>query len=65
MRSDRQLSVKEIKRILKTDGQAYLSLGAPAPLGYVNKTEWEQILEGFSVQTRGGSFEQWAVVFSK
>jgi len=65
MRSDRQLSVKEIKRILKPEGQAYLSLGAPTPLGYVNKAEWEQILEEFRVERRGGSFEKWAVVFLK
>jgi hypothetical protein len=65
MAADRQLSVKEIKRILKSEGQAYLSLGAPPPFGYVNREEWEQILEGFRVESRGGSFEKWAVVFLK
>ncbi len=65
MAADRQLSVKEMKRILKPSGQAYLSLGAPPPLGLVHKTEWEQILDGFRVDCRGGSFEKWAVVFIK
>jgi hypothetical protein len=65
MAEDRQLFVKEMKRILKPDGQAYLSLGAPPPLGYVNNSEWEQILSGFRIDRRGGSFEKWAVVFQK
>jgi len=65
MAHDRQLSVKEIKRILKSNGQAYLSLGFPPPLGFVDKAEWEKILEGFRVERRGGSIEKWAVVFLK
>jgi len=65
MNADRQLAVNEMKRILKPDGQAYLSLGAPRPLGYVDKAEWEQTLAGFRVERRGGSFEKWAVVFLK
>jgi hypothetical protein len=65
MATDRQLSVKEIKRILKSNGQAYLSLGFPPPIGYVDKAEWEQTLEGFRVERRGGSIEKWAVVFLK
>ena len=65
MAHDRQLSVNEIKRILKSSGQAYLSLGAGPPLGFVNQAEWEKILEGFKVE-RGGSFkEKWAVVSLK
>jgi SAM-dependent methyltransferase len=65
MAADRQLSVDEMKRILKPGGQAYLSLGAPPPFGLVNKAEWEQTLEGFRVERRGGSAEKWAVVFLK
>ena len=62
MATDRQLSVKEMKRILKPDGQIYMSLGAGPPFGYVDKAEWEQILKGFVVQ-RGGSYrEKWAAV---
>ena len=65
MANDRQLSVKEMKRILKATGQAYLSLGAGPPLGFVNQTEWETILEGFQVE-RGGSYkEKWALLSIK
>jgi len=65
MRSDRQLFVKEVKRILKSDGQAYISLGGTPPFGYVDKAEWEKILEGFTIR-RGGSYkEMWAVVSLK
>ena len=67
--SDQRLSaVKEIKRIIKPDGQAYLSLGGPPPLGYVNRTEWEEILEGFKVKQRGQvlfGFQKWAIVSKK
>ena len=62
MAADRQLSVKEIKRILKPGGRAYLSLGTPPPLGFVNGREWESILEGFRVERRGGFLQKWAVV---
>ncbi len=62
MAQDRQLSVSEIKRILKAKGQAYLSLGAGPPFGFVDQAEWEQILEEFKIE-RGGSYkEKWAVV---
>ena len=65
MAYDRQLSVSEMKRILKPNGQIYMSLGAGPPFGYVDKAEWEKILEGFTVQ-RGGSYkEKWAVVSLK
>jgi hypothetical protein len=62
---DRQLSVKEIKRILKTTGRAYLSLGAPYPLGFVSKEEWEEILKGFRVEQGGSYKEKWALVSLK
>jgi hypothetical protein len=65
MAAGRQLSVNEMKRILKPGGQAYLSLGAPAPLGFVDKAEWEKILGGFRVERRGGSFEKWALVIPR
>jgi ubiquinone/menaquinone biosynthesis C-methylase UbiE len=62
---DRQLAVKEMKRILKPNGQIYLSLGGTPPFGYVDKTEWENLLKGFTVQ-RGGSYkEMWAVISPK
>jgi ubiquinone/menaquinone biosynthesis C-methylase UbiE len=68
MSAQRPLALKEIKRILKPNGQAYLSLGGPRPLGYVNRAEWEKILEGFNVKRRGRvlfGFQKWAVVSTK
>jgi ubiquinone/menaquinone biosynthesis C-methylase UbiE len=65
MADQRPSAVNEIKRILKPNGQAYLSLGSPPPLGYVNRAEWEKILEGFIVKRRGGFLQKWAVVSTK
>ncbi len=65
MADHRQSAVNEIKRILKLKGQAYLSLGFPPPLGFVDQAEWEKILEGFRVERRGGFLEKWAVVSVK
>ena len=65
MAHDRPLAVKEIKRILKSNGQAFLSLGFPPPLGFVGEAEWTQTLEAFKVKD-GGSFKQrWALVSLK
>jgi 2-polyprenyl-3-methyl-5-hydroxy-6-metoxy-1,4-benzoquinol methylase len=65
MENDRQLAVNEIKRILKSSGQAYISLGFPPPLGLVDQEEWDKILEGFRVE-RGGNFKElWALVTVK
>ena len=65
MANDRQLSVSEIKRILKPTGQAYLSLGAGPPFGYVDQAEWENILEGFKIEQGGSYKEKWAVASVK
>jgi hypothetical protein len=65
MAHDRQLSVNEIKRILKAKGQAYLSLGAGPPLGFVDQAEWEKILKEFRVEQGGSYKEKWAVVSVK
>jgi len=65
MAYDRQLSVSEIKRILKTTGQAYLSLGAGPPFGFVGHEEWEQILKEFNVEQGGSYKERWALVSLK
>ena len=62
MAIDRQSAVTEIKRILKLNGHAYLSLGATPPLGYVDQTEWEMILQGFNVDMAGDYKEKWALV---
>jgi len=65
MDDQRQQAVSEIKRILKPSGQAYISLGAAPPFGFVDQAEWEEILAGFKVE-QGGSFkEKWAVVSLK
>jgi ubiquinone/menaquinone biosynthesis C-methylase UbiE len=61
----RQSAANEIKRILNPKGHAYISLGFGPPLGYVDKLEWEKILQEFKVE-RGGSFkEKWSVVSLK
>jgi ubiquinone/menaquinone biosynthesis C-methylase UbiE len=65
MANHRQDAVKEIKRILKPDGLAYLSLGFPPPLGFVNRAEWEKILDGFRVVRSGGFIQRWAMVSVK
>ena len=65
MANNRQLLVEEIKRTLKTTGQAYLSLGSGPPFGFVDKTEWENILEQFKVEQGGSYKEKWAVVSVK
>jgi ubiquinone/menaquinone biosynthesis C-methylase UbiE len=57
--------VKEIKRILKSTGQAYLSLGSYPPFGFVIREEWKKILSGFKVELRGGFLQPWALVFKK
>ncbi len=65
MAEDRQLSVSEMKRILKSTGQAYLSLGTGPPFGFMDQEEWEKMLKGFRVE-QGGSFKKgWAVVSVK
>jgi ubiquinone/menaquinone biosynthesis C-methylase UbiE len=65
MPDQRQAAVDEMKRILKPTGHAYLSLGAPPPLGFVDRAEWERILEGFIVERRGGFLQKWAAVSKK
>jgi hypothetical protein len=62
---DRQLFVSEMKRILKTTGQAYLSLGTYPPIGFMDKAEWEQMLKGFRVKQGGSIKEMWALVSLK
>ena len=62
-------TVSEIKRILKPDGQAYL-MAARGFYSYVDKAEWEKILEGFRVEQRGGDgfialSDRWALVSTK
>ena len=65
MSEQRPSAVKEIRRILKPTGKAYLSLGSPPPFGFVDRAEWERILEEFIVEQRGGFLQKWAVVSKK
>lgn len=65
MANHREAAVSEIKRILKEKGQAYLSLGAGPPFGYVDLEEWGGILKGFRVEQGGSYKEKWAVVSVK
>jgi ubiquinone/menaquinone biosynthesis C-methylase UbiE len=64
-------AVNEIRRILKPKGMAYLSTGRSSR-SYVAQAEWERILEGFSIERRGGdgfhfpaAGMRWAVVSTK
>jgi len=68
MLDNRKLAVNEIKRILKPTGHAYLSLGGFPPFGFVDRAEWETILEGFTVERRGDFLQRlflWAAVSKK
>jgi ubiquinone/menaquinone biosynthesis C-methylase UbiE len=61
-------TINEIRRILKPKGLAYLS-AARGFYSYMNKAEWERILEEFKVERRGDGFswiaERWAIVSTK
>ena len=65
MADGRESAVSEIKRILKEKGEAYLSLGAVPPFGFVDQEEWEKILKEFRVEQCGSYKEKWAVVSIK
>jgi hypothetical protein len=62
MSSDRQLSVNEMKRILKQNGRAYISLGASPPFGFVDKQEWQEIMGQFKIEQGGSYKEKWALL---
>jgi ubiquinone/menaquinone biosynthesis C-methylase UbiE len=65
MSTDRQSAVNEIRRVLKSTGKAYISLGLGPPLGFVNEAEWQKIVEGFRVEQGGTYKEKWAVVSTR
>jgi ubiquinone/menaquinone biosynthesis C-methylase UbiE len=62
-------TVNEIRRILKPGGRTYLSV-ARGFFSYVDGSEWERILEDFSVERRGGDgfpaiSDRWALVSTR
>ena len=61
-------AVKEIIRILKPEGLAYLSV-AKGSMSYVDKDEWEELLEEFKIIEHGdkdkSSGDRWALVTIK
>jgi SAM-dependent methyltransferase len=65
MAKNRDDAVEEMKRILKTEGRAYVSLGFPPPLGFVDQQEWERIIQGFKLESGGNFQELWALVSLK
>ena len=67
--ADHAGAVAEIKRILKPQGQAYISITKPfrrMDPRAVTREEWKQILKSFNVRENGEGFtNRWAVVSLK
>ena len=62
-----ELAIEEMKRILKPNGLIYLAVSR-GPWSYVEKEEWEKILEGFKVEQKSDGYpggDRWAVVNKK
>ena len=59
-------AVNEIRRILKPNGLAYLSV-AGGFYSYADQAEWEKILEAFRIEQRGDPMmsDRWALVSTK
>ncbi len=66
--AERDAAVREIRRVLKPGGKAYLSV-AKGPWSYVDGAAWEKILAGFRVERRNARpaplGDRWAVVSLK
>ena len=67
---DHSGAIKEMKRTLKPDGSAYMSVGKIIPFSKdprdVRRVEWRSILEGFRIIKEGSSIiTRWAVVSLK
>jgi ubiquinone/menaquinone biosynthesis C-methylase UbiE len=64
----RESAVNEMRRILKPEGLAYISV-ARGPWSYVDRPTWEKILEPFKVEQRHdgsmGFGERWATVTAR
>lgn len=56
MEYGRKDAVSEMKRILKPDGFAYISLGSGPTFGLVNENEWNELKTGFTV-VNGGEYK--------
>lgn len=65
MENDRESAVREIRRILKPGGYAYLSLGGKPPLGLVDEAEWKNTLKVFNIKGGGSYSKLWALVSLK
>jgi len=65
MENDRETAVSEMKRVLKPQGLAYISLGMVPPFGLVDEAEWGTILNGFSIEDGGNFKDLWALVSLK
>lgn len=65
MSEDRQLAVSEMKRILKPAGKAYIAVGSPSPLSYLDQAEWEEILRGFTIEASAPKNRLWTLVSLK
>ena len=62
-----ELAIEEMKRILKPNGLMYLAVSR-GPWSYVEKDEWEKILEEFKVEQKSDGYpggDRWAVVNKK
>ena len=61
---DHTAAIDEMQRILKPSGKAFLKV-AKGSMSYVGQTEWEHILEGFTVERRNQESlaeDRWALV---
>ena len=61
---DLESVVSELKRILKSNGKAYLKAGRGFP-SYMNDAAWEKTLSGFNVESRNSApykEDYWALV---
>lgn len=61
MSSGREAAVREMQRILKPTGLAYISLGSGPTLGFVDENEWEELKAKFNTLEGGDYKNMWAV----
>lgn len=65
MEQDRQLAVAEMKRILRSTGKAFLTVGTPAIMSYVDDAEWQEILQSFKIKASAPNNRVWSIVAVK